>query len=215
MTIGSGCGPFEQQVPVRVARANTSGGGGVGRQAKQQNRRCTPIRPVFRLACGADEPPQPSHCAHRMGGAMITRPGEHRNRHGFRHAAPILPEVELRQDVRPHQPNEPIPRVAPGECHNGIHCEARAGMRFEVADLDACTPCRHPRRRQAGRIGRHAFCRLQRIAWRDEPPDLVQVQCLHRCKAKPPMAAMSRIEGSAEKSDAFQSTFAASMSRHP
>ena len=54
-------------IPAGVLRANGGCGGRVGRQAKENDRRCTPLRPVTRLARRVDEPPQPAHRARRVG----------------------------------------------------------------------------------------------------------------------------------------------------
>ena len=87
-------------MPVRVVRAKAGCGRLVGCQAKECDRRCTPVRPVPCRGRGMDEPPKPAHRARRMGPVIIAGAGKHRNRHHPRHPAPILPLVELRQRIR-------------------------------------------------------------------------------------------------------------------
>ena len=68
-------------IPVGILRANSGCGGRIGRQAKENDRRCTPFRPVLGLARRMDEPSQPTHRARRVGSRIITGPANHRNRH--------------------------------------------------------------------------------------------------------------------------------------
>jgi len=47
---------------------------------------------------------------------------------------------------------------------------------------------------EAFRIRRHSGCRLERILWRNQPPDLVEVQSPEREQANVDMAGMGWIE---------------------
>src|SRR4029453_12664214 len=110
----------EATVPVRVNCAQPGGGGSVGWQAKEANRRCTPFRPVPCLACGADKLPQPAHRARRAGLAIIAGTRNDRNRHHARQGAPAPPLVELGHSILAHQPDEVEPRPVLEELMDGV-----------------------------------------------------------------------------------------------
>ena len=200
--MGLGPARLRTAVPVGVKRAQGSGGRRIGRQAKQQNRRCTPIRPVACLARRSDEPPQPAHRARRAGRAIIARAGNHRNWNDFRNPAPRFPVMELVNSVGPHQPDKAVLRVAADQSVQGVDGKTGALPGLEIADPDRRSP-RHSPRRGKPRFERgHALGGLERVARRNQPPHFVEAERVQCRKADPAMPAVRRIERAAEKSDA-------------
>src|SRR5947209_14738776 len=68
---------FRSAIPIGVLHADCGCGGRIGRQAKKNDRRCTPFRPLLCLAERMDEPPQPTHRASRVDYGIITGPANH------------------------------------------------------------------------------------------------------------------------------------------
>ena len=190
-------------MPVGIVRADRGGRGTVGRQAKHYNRRCTPLRPSFRLARRMDEPPQPAHRAHRVGMAIIAGPANHRNRHHAGNSPPVAPFVKISQIIQADEPDEPLARIAALQFLQGVDRISGAGAQFEVAGPDRSSSRHSPRRSEPGVIGRHILAALlERIARRDQPPYLVEAERTNGLKADPPVPAVGRIERTAEKADA-------------
>src|SRR5690348_9500555 len=139
----------EAAVPMWIDCAQPGGGGRVGWQAKEDNRRCTPFRPISRLACGADEPSQPARRASRSGLVIIARAGYDRNRHHARQVAPPSPLVELRHSILAHQPDEAVTRPLAEQSGERVDRVASPAFRLEIADLDPASPRHDARRGQA------------------------------------------------------------------
>ncbi len=152
-------------MPVWVVRANGGRGGRIGRQAKEQDRRYTPVRPVLRLADGMDEAPQPAHRARRVGRPIIPRTGHHRNWQFAGQAPVIAPFMKIRQGVASKQPDETVLRIEPLEAFYRVDGEARAEPDFDVGDVDRAVP-RHRLGRGQARLKRGHVARavLQWIA---------------------------------------------------
>ena len=192
----------EAAVPLWIDCAQPGGGGRVGWQAKEGNRRCTPFRPVSRLACGADEPSQPARRASRSGLIIIAGPRYDRNRHHARQVAPTPPLVELSHSIFAHQPDKPVAGPAANQASDRIHRVARPTSRLEIADLDPASASHCTRRCKAGGIRCHIpGAGLQRIARRYQPPDFVEAKCLHRGKTNRPMGPVGRVKTSPKKTD--------------
>ena len=190
-------------VPVRVERAQGGGRAWVGWQAKKGDRRCTPLRPLFRLAERADEPPQPPHRTRASGRGSITRARNDRNRHQSCDLPPRAPLVKLWQNVLTYDPDETETRVSTSQLRQRIDGEAGAGAALEIEHPN-WSPRRHRSCGGKARLDwRHVGGRgLQRIARGDQPPHFVEPQGVERAKADPPVPAMRGIEGAAEKPDA-------------
>jgi hypothetical protein len=115
----------------------------------------------------------------------------------------MTPVVKIWQSVASEQPNEPVAGV-PGlqfpHRINGVACPS-AG--FEVADADGGAARLLFGRRETGFEGRHILSALlERVARRDQPPDLVEPEFAHGGQADVPVPAMRRIERAAEEADA-------------
>lgn len=176
----------------------------IGAEAQQHKCRQSPSRPMFRLTCGPHSAPQPTHCRTCMGTAIIARTRDNRNRNLTGDVSPPFPAMELRQIVRPHQPDEAVIRIEPGQ--PGERIGGIAGLQFllDGGRPDRRMPRHRPRGGEPGLEWRHARLVLQRIAGRDHPPYFVEIQRAQGVQRQPPVPAMRRIERAAEKTDAFQ-----------
>src|SRR6185437_15125357 len=116
---------------------------------------------------------------------------------------PIAPFVKIWQGVASKQPDETVLRIAPLQPPDRVDGEAGALANLEIADPDP-RPARHVLGRGQARLERRHVGRalLQRIAGRDQPPDLVEAERAHRLEADVPMPAMRRVERAAEETDA-------------
>ena len=82
-------------------RADSGCGRGVGRQAKEQDRRCTPLRPVISPGSKGRTNLLSQPIAHAAWALpIIARAANHRNRHFARQAPPIAPADENLADCR-------------------------------------------------------------------------------------------------------------------
>src|SRR5262249_47037408 len=76
-----------------------------------------------------------------------------------------------------------------------------ADLRLEPDHLDARVP-RHVARRNNPLLERSEAARIfERIAWRDEPPNPVEVEALHGKETSAEMSAVRRIERAPEQTD--------------
>ena len=89
---------------------------------------------------------------------------------------PAAPARQLRQDVGAHEPDEAHAREAPQQPAQRVDGVARAEHRLDRGGDHAAAVGDAARGRQALAERRHAAVRLQRIAGRDQQPDLVQPQ---------------------------------------
>jgi hypothetical protein len=136
-----------------------------------------------------------------MSDIAITRARENDNRHPPGDGAPALPLMELRQIVRPHQPQEPdmgIALLQPRDCVDGVN---GAQPLFDCADPDRRAPRHRARRCQAGIERRHARPGFEWVLRAHQPPDLVEPEPPQRFEGEMAMAAMGRVERSAEQPD--------------
>ena len=167
---------------------------------RQQGRRpCSSMR-YGASACAATD----DECAESYaGGRSIDRNRDMRS--AIRRQ--LLPMVELRQIVRTHQPHEMNARTCEPAAQ-GVeivsYSVAGADDSFETADIDAGIDGDHRARpRSRGRRVRAKLAVfLQWISRRDQPPDPIQLQTLHREQADGAMGFMRRIERAAEQADA-------------
>ena len=115
--------------------------------------------------------------------------------------APMLPAMEAREIVGPHNPNETHPRAALRQPGDGVIGVACADLRLEARDHDARMVSQRMGGRHACAKGRQTIVFLERIAGGHQPPDLVEAEPGERDGADEPMPLMGRIEGPAEEAD--------------
>ncbi len=106
-----------------------------------------------------------------------TEPIDDRDRHQPRNVAPVAPAMKAAQIVGPHDPDEVHVRATPQQIAERLVGVVRADLRFEIAHVDARMVGQRPR-------GHHALferCEtagvLERIAGRDQPPQLKPDLC--------------------------------------
>lgn len=114
--------------------------------------------------------------------------------------------MNLRQIVRPHQPNETIGRAARYQFFKGIGSIPRAKLGLDIADVNSGNGGRD------GASGIHAFLkrghavgRFERILRRHQPPHFIQPQHLERHARDMQVPLMSRIERAPEQTNAVES----------
>src|SRR5260221_5828258 len=115
---------------------------------------------------------------------------------------PSRPMADLSEIVRAHQPNEMGAGKAALERGDRIRRVAGAEPRLDVGDLDARILRQRRGRGEALGERRHAAHRLQRILRRDQPPDLIEREPSQRLAADMEMAAIGRVQRTAEEPDA-------------
>ena len=130
------------------------------------------------------------------------RPGENSDRNRAENLLPPVPIWELGEVIATHQPDETGARKAPAQRLQRVGGIGRAEFRLNACDDDAPVLGRDlAGLRQALGKGGHPDGRLQRILRRDQPPDLVKAEPLQGEAADMEMAAMGRVERSAEQAD--------------
>lgn len=92
--------------------------------------------------------------------------------------------------------------------HKRISGEARAHNPFDIGCDHAPAISDPPRAGQAVLQWRHARTRLQRIAWGDHQPNLIQAKRPHGLPRNMDMPGMSRVEGPAQKANAAPAAIA-------
>ena len=109
--------------------------------------------------------------------------------------------ADLSEIVRAHQPDEARPGKTALERDDRIRRVVGAEPRLDVGDLDMRIRRHRSGRRDAISERRHAARRLQRVLWRDQPPDLIERQPSQRLAADMEMTAVSGIERAAKQAD--------------
>ena len=193
-------------MPVRLGLPQARCGSGIGLKAQQHERRRSPIRPVTRLTCGPDEAPQPRHCRSGSGHLIIAGARDHGNHNIPRDLPPVAPAVELGEIVGPHQPDEAAARIAALQPAKGVDRVARAELALDRGRADRRAARLFAGRGEAGGERGHSLGGLERVARRNQPPDLVESQCVDREQTDRAMAAMRRVERAAEQSGGGRSS---------
>lgn len=191
-------------VPKWISSAERGCRSGVGTKAQKDKRRRTPSCPVMTLVRTPDISPEPSHCGSRNCIIIIAGARDNCNRHQAGNVSPPPPVMKLQQIICAHDPDEPDFRVARldnPQCVDGINRTQfpfdrgrlyRASARLPLCGGEPCVQwC-------------HAFFGLERITRRHQPPNLVQLQRIHRKKADRPVPAMRRVKRSSKQANGFQ-----------
>ena len=140
------------------------------------------------------------HGLSRQRAAGLAGAWQHRQRGMPHQPAPVLPARQLGGNIRAHQQHEPRQRKASPQPRQRIHGEAGAQPGLDIR-------CQHPAAGNAPGAGHalrqrcHAARRLQRIAWRDHQPDLVQPQRPQRLVCHMAMPGMGGVEAAAQQAD--------------
>ncbi len=133
----------------------------------------------------------------------IRRAVKHGNGHRPKNLCPALPARQLHQIVGAHQPDKPATRKAPDQPFKRVGGIIRAAEPvFDIGDADALVSGRDlPRLPQALGEWRHARDRFQRVLRRHHPPHFVEIEMLQCGEAEMQVAAMRRVERSAQQPD--------------
>lgn len=191
--------------PMGISAANCCRRARIGVKTQFNQRRCAPFAPVSEAGGGQPVFPQPGHCRTCKSSIVIPRASDYGNGHFPRYTAPILPVVKLGQIVSAHQPYKTALGIAALDGSKRVYCEARAQLLLDRGNADFCIPagslCRFHSPGERG----HALFRLKRVSGRDQPPRLIQPQCVDGKQRHPSVPAMRRIEAASKKASDFTS----------
>lgn len=126
---------------------------------------------------------------------------QHRNRHRPHDRSPPIPPRQLRQIIRPHQPDKPRTRKPPLQFRQRISSIARPQHPLDRRRQNPSPIRNRPRRAQPHRHRRHPGLRLQRIPRRYQQPHLIQPQRPHRRPRHMQMSRMRRVETPPQQPD--------------
>ena len=160
-----------------------------------------PRREMRRLALIEATGTEPDGRPARQTGERIRSTVEDRNRHGGEDPVPAVPEVNARQIVGAHQPDESRRRRPAPQVTQGV-----AGVRgpqacLEPRDANARLAGQAACRGQTLPVGQQVRRRLERVARRYQPPHLVQSQPRQGPARDEEVALMGGVEGTAEQTD--------------
>ena len=195
-------GPVQPAGPVRIGLPCGSGRTRIGIETQRHKRGRAPPFPAAKAGRRLPVLPQPGHRGARDSTCIITRTGNNRNRHESGYAAPVPPPVKLRQIVGAHQPDEARLGIARLQLAQRVGSVARPQLAFDRSDPDRRPAGLPSGRGDPGRKRRHPGCRLERIARRNQPPDLVEPQRCCSEQRNAPVTAMRRIEAAPQKANA-------------
>lgn len=137
--------------------------------------------------------------------AIITRSWQNRERNHADQIGPAPPPPHLGQPVRPHEPDKPHMREKPFQARQRIDRIACADMALDIGcnqPARAQPPQARPHPGQPLRQRRHARRGLERIARRDQEPDLIKPELAQRPAGQLDMAFMHRVERSPQQAHA-------------
>ncbi len=118
-----------------------------------------------------------------------------------RDVAPAPPAWPFLQKIGAHQPDEARARKPKLQGEHGIAGKAGAEPRLDPGRDDAAAIGDGAGGFEAGGERRHAGPRLERIARRDQEPDLVEAQGAAEPRGDQAMAGMGGVEGAAQEPD--------------
>jgi hypothetical protein len=126
---------------------------------------------------------------------------------------PTAPARQLLENIGAHQPDEARARKPTQQAAQRLDRVARAEHRLDRAGHDASSIRNRARGCQTLMERRHPALRLQRIARRNQQPDLIEPQSSSREFDDMAMAFMRRIERTAEQADAHSAAVAETRDR--
>lgn len=125
-----------------------------------------------------------------------------RKRRLARNLHPAPPLWQLHQIIRSHQPDEVGAGEAPAQGVERIGCVTRVQVAFDVGGNDPSPIGDGARAVEPRRGAHHVLGTLQRIARRDEQPNLIEAQALQCGACDMQVAIVCGIEAAAQQSDA-------------
>ncbi len=164
-----------------------------GRCGLRQGRRHA--RPLERMAQRARRPARARPDI--VSGSGMDGQGEHP-----RDLPPASPARQFVEQIGAHQPHEARAWKATLQRRDGVAAEAGAKLRLDPGRDDAAAIGDGPRRGEAGCERRHAGARLERVAGRDQKPDLIESQSAAALPGNQAVAGMRGVEGSAQEPNA-------------
>lgn len=188
--------------PFGVGTANSRGRAMIRIETQKHQGRCAPLPPFPKTSRRHRVAPEPGHGGARHGVSVITRTGNHCNRHGPRDRSPSLPQMELGKVICPHKPHELAVWVAPDELCQSIHSVARIEFQFDCGGHNrSAARLRFGRFEPCAQAG-HIIARLKRVARRNQPPRCIEAQRVDCKPGDPPVPAMRGIETAPQQANA-------------
>lgn len=126
---------------------------------------------------------------------------------------PVLPARQLGQVVGAHEPHEPDVGEQAAQRAERVEGVARAEFGLEGGGDDASAIGDTAGAGEAVGKAFHARPRFQRVAGRDQKPDLVEFEPAARERGDMEVAGMGRVEGAAEEADAQPAPIAPARDR--
>ena len=153
----------------------------------------------------AKPPNDPVRRIHRRSPAHPRRnplpgPRQNPNRDALHNPAPVLPQMELRHIVSPHQPHKPYLRVKRAHLCKGLRRVPRAQMRLDIRHFNTRMLHHFPRPRHT-QVQRRRPARFQRVARTDHPPHPIQPEPFQRLTRDMRMTIMRRIKRPTKQPD--------------
>ena len=125
------------------------------------------------------------------------------NRHLDRDLAPMLPVLEGCEIVGTHDPDEahiPIARLQKSERRG---CKRRTQFNFKAGDFHFWAARKSSARLHARGLRRQSSIGFERITWRHDPPELIELQAFDGGFSNDPVAIVGRVERAAHDADAL------------
>jgi hypothetical protein len=135
---------------------------------------------------------------------IITGAAKHGNWNEAEKRLPLPPQMNLREIIRPHQPN----KACLGEClaQGSERIDGITGSQFGFESgrhYRRLVREQAPRRPQAARQRSHAGGGLEWVLGTDQPPDFIEPQMPKGIKAHLEMALMRGVKRAAQKANRF------------
>jgi len=150
--------------------------------------RITPRNPVRR---------EKRRSAAHPGRNTLAGAGQDAHRNGLGNLTPVLPKVELRQIISPHQPDKSNLGVTLTQLCKGLSGVAGAQRGLDIGDLHTRMLHHLPRSFHPFAQGRWPPF-LKRVSRTDQPPNLIKTKPFERLTGDMHMPCMGRIKRSAQ-----------------
>lgn len=135
----------------------------------------------------------------------VTGAGQNADRNAQHNLAPIVPQMKAGQIVRAHQPDELNTGIKRLNARQRLGRKPRANPRLNICNLNPRMIHHLPRPRHPHRQGRRSAC-FQRVPRRDQPPDLIQPEPLHRLTCDMCMPFVGRVKRPTQQTDHLTGT---------
>lgn len=123
------------------------------------------------------------------------------DRHLLGYFSPLLPAVKTPQIVRAHDPDKSDTRASGQQPRYRIVGVSRLNDSFETRHVDTRMMCKRARGSDSFWQRPKPLCVLERVPWRYQPPDSIQLESLEYEQGRGEMSLMWWIERAAKQTD--------------